>query len=477
MPPGPDDTLTIDADPAAPKGHPPDRPTLFLALECDRPLAPPARFALDEVDEVVLGRGSARDAHRTPDDAGGRRLSVTVEDRRMSTRHARLHKSPAGWAVEDAGSKNGTLLNGAPVDRALLGDGDLLELGHTLFLFRESLAADRGPAEDTPAGAATAPGLATLLPSLARDLATLREIAGSRVPVVLLGETGTGKELAARAVHALSGRLGLFVAVNCGALPETLVETELFGYRKGAFSGALEDRPGLVRAADGGTLFLDEIGDLPPSSQAAFLRLLQEQEVTPVGATRPIRVDVRLVAATNRDLGARVADGHFRPDLLARIAGCTIRLPPLRDRLEDLGLLVGTLLRRIVPDRPEAVRISGEAARALFRYRWPFNIRELEKSLGAAVVLARGERIELDHLPAPLGRAAPVGPPAAAAAGEPELRPTLTDEDLRRREELVRLLREHNGNVSAVSRAMGKARMQIHRWLKRYGLEPQKFQR
>jgi DNA-binding NtrC family response regulator len=268
----------------------------------------------------------------------------------------------------------------------------------------------------------------------------------------------------ARAVHALSRRTGAFVPINCGALPPTLIESTLFGHRKGAFSGAGEDRPGLVRSADRGTLLLDEIGDLPAAAQVTFLRVLQEHEVVPVGDARPVKVDVRLVTATHRPLGDLVQSGTFRADLYARMAGLTVRLPRLAERREDLGLLVGTLLRRLVPD-PDKVSFAVAAARALFRHDWPLNVRELEKSLGVAVALAGGGQVKLEHLPEAV-RGQP--PPALPAGGEG---------DDRLRAELVALLTEHNGNISMVARAMGKGRMQIHRWLKRYGLEPAAFRR
>ena len=294
-------------------------------------------------------------------------------------------------------------------------------------------------------------------------------MARSPVSVVLRGETGTGKEVIARAVHTLSRRPGDFVAMNCGALPDHLVESELFGHKKGAFSGATEDRPGLVRAAHQWTLFLDEIGDLPAPSQAAFLRVLQEREVVPVGATRPVRVDLRLVAATHRDLDALVAEGRFRADLWARIAGFTFTLPPLRQRREDLGMLIATLVHRITSGAAERVSFSSEAARALFHHAWPQNVRELEKCLGAAVVLARGERIELEHLPETV-RAVPTAQAHSESTEGVDDRP-LTVEEQRHRDELQELLAKHAGNISAVARALGKARMQVHRWIKRYRLQ------
>ncbi len=433
---------------------------LVLAMQCDRPLDPPAMFSLGGVDEVEIGRGDAA-VHRRERE-GAHRLILRVPDLRMSTVHARILRLRDRWVLEDAGSKNGCVISGEKHQRVSLKDGDLLELGHTLFVFRDDgeewVESAVDPLEPP------APGLATFTPSLAHDFASLVKIAPSEVSVVLLGETGTGKEVVARAIHQLSGRKGDLVAVNCGALPENLLEAELFGHRKGAFSGALEDRPGLIRAADGGTLFLDEIGDMPASSQAALLRVLQEREVTPVGDTRPVKVDVRVIAATHRDLDHLTEKQHFRQDLLARISGLTIDLPPLRERREDLGLIVATLLRRVAPE-PTSITLRRAAARAIFRYDWPLNVRELEKCLGAAVVLSDGGRIALEHLPPTLRAFESNG---VAAAGEPA---ALSVTQQHRRDVLDQLLRQHGGNVSAVARAMGKTRTQIHRWIKRYELD------
>ena len=271
---------------------------------------------------------------------------------------------------------------------------------------------------------------------------------------MLQGETGTGKELAARALHAWSGRTGPFVAVNCGALPEQLAESELFGVRRGAYTGAIEDRPGLLRASSGGTLLLDEVGELPATLQVKLLRVLQENEVQPVGAAQPVRVDLRVVTATHRDLAALVEEGTFRGDLFARLTGLEVELPPLCDRRADLGLLIPTLLRRA--GAPADVRFSREAARALFRWRWPHNVRELEKALALAVALSGAGRIELTHLPEVVRTAPEPRPdPLAGHAVRP-----LSEADVTRRTELIELLRAHHGNVSAVARQMGVARMQ-----------------
>jgi transcriptional regulator of acetoin/glycerol metabolism len=427
-------------------------PALIVLLTCDAPTAGSSRHALAGLDEVALGRAAAPRTVR-----GDRRLELGLADPRMSRSHARLVRDLDRWVVEDAGSRNGVRVNGAPLPRAVLEDGDLLELGHTLCLFR---AAAAGP-QILPADCARAelgpPGLATFSPPLAAAFDDLAAVVRTDAAILILGETGTGKELVARAAHRLAGRTGAFVAVNCGALPETLAESELFGYRKGAFSGATQDRLGLVRSADHGTVFLDEIGDLAPASQATLLRVLQEREVTPVGAATPVPVDVQIVAATHHDLDARVAEGRFRKDLHARLAAFTLRLPPLRARREDLGVVIGDLVARGDP----AIRLSTEAATALARYAWPANVRELAAALVVAGALARGEPIQPEHLP-------------EAIRGGPA--PDAGDDDPRRAE-LIALLVEHAGNVSAIARAARRSRVQVHRWLRRYDLDAARYRR
>jgi transcriptional regulator with PAS, ATPase and Fis domain len=251
------------------------------------------------------------------------------------------------------------------------------------------------------------------------------------------------------------------VPVNCGALPENLVESELFGYKKGAFSGAQNDHPGLVKAADGGTLFLDEIGDLPASSQAALLRVLQEREVMPVGGTRAVAVDLRVVAATHRDLDEMVAEGQFRHDLFARLAGFRVTVPTLNERRSDLGLLIGAIHARLFPEDHPGFDI--DAARLLLRYPWPLNVRELEQALATAQVLAGAELIRAEHLPDSVRTGRPPGAPRPVV---------LNENDQKVRDQVVAALREHQGNVSAVARALDKDRKQIQRWIKRFGLDP-----
>jgi DNA-binding NtrC family response regulator len=435
-------------------------PYLCLAFECEQPLAAPHRLSIAEVDAVEIGRGE-RSIRREAE--GGARLVVAVADGWMSSRHARLERGATGWRLGDLGSKNGTFVGGRRVSEAALIDGDLVEIGSTVFLFRDAVRRSfREPADaDGAALAAGHPALATLSLPWSRALAEVARVAASRVPIVLFGESGTGKEVLARAIHLQSGR-GPFVALNCGALPEALVEGELFGHKKGAFSGASEERPGLVRAAHGGTLFLDEIAELPLASQVKLLRVLQEGEVTPLGGTTPLPVDLRVVCASHRALPAEVEAGRFRADLLARLAGHTVALPPLRDRREDLGLLIAALLRRHLGDGAARIRFERDAARQLFLYPWPLNVRELEQALGAAAALAVDGRITLAHLPEAV-RAADGRVTGAAEA------------DAALRGELIRRFTAQRGNLSAVAREMGKERVQIRRWCKRLGIDPERF--
>jgi DNA-binding NtrC family response regulator len=439
-------------------------PYLFLVSRCDAPLEPGARFALRGVDAAVIGRASALHSAQGSD-GGARVLRIGVPDARMSTVHARIESVLGTWTVTDAQSKNGTIVDGVRTVRTQLQDGSILELGHSFFMFREALPPAEPAFLDARELRPAAAGMATLSPGFSADLSRLASYARARVPVLLQGETGTGKELMASAIHELSARPGPFVAVNCGALPAHLVEAELFGSRKGAYTGSAEDRPGFVRSSDRGTLLLDEIGDLPLSAQAALLRVLQEEEVVPVGASRPVKIDLRVVSATHRNLKALAEEERFRADLLARLDGATVVLPPLRERREDLGIVLGALLRKIAGERAASVRFTSEALGALLRHGWPLNVRELQKSLAGALALADDGHIELHHLPESVRAPREVKPAAAP----------VREEDRQLREDLVARLRESHGNVTATAKAMNKARVQIQRWLRRFGIDPASF--
>jgi transcriptional regulator with AAA-type ATPase domain len=445
------------------------QPCLFVVLHCDQPLAGGARYNLSDIDLVTVGRGASRSATRGRE-GELRKLDLHLPGSTVSSMHARLVPSGESWMLEDAQSRNGSLVNGERVARAVLSDGDVIEIGPALLRYRAALPISLGTAGDLDAASLTpaAPGFATLLPSLSEQLTALERIACTKVPVLLLGETGSGKEVLAQAVHTLSGRSGPFVAVNCGGLAASLLESQLFGHVKGSFTGSARDEPGVVRSADRGTLFLDEIGDLPLPAQAALLRVLQEREVVPVGSTRPIKVDLRVIAATHRPLEQMVMRGEFRSDLLARLSGYRHLLAPLRRRREDLGLIIGDLLRCSEVPAARDVRFSPAAGRKLLEHGWPLNIRELGQCLSVSLALTQSGVIEAKHLPTTSAEVpASLSAPAESAPHEPE--------DLRR--ELVELLEKHQGKVSRVARDMGKARMQIHRWMQRFGIDPNSYRR
>ena len=433
-------------------------PRLMVICECSRLTVPAMRVALDNLHEVTLGRDSLRGLVRH-----GKAAAISVPDHEISRKHLIVRRQPAGWEVADLGSKNGILVNGDSSRVTTLTDGDVIEAGGTLLMFREDGGLpDSNVDRDLAGETATPVAFRTVSLDLEHRVNQLTKIARAGVAVLVRGETGTGKELVARAIHDVSGRRGAFVPINCGALPRNLIESELFGHRRGAFSGANEERDGLVRRANGGTLFLDEIAELPEESQVALLRVLQEGEVRPIGASDAVKVDIRVIAATHQDIPARIADGRFRQDLYARLAGFEMVLPPLRDRREDHGTLIAAILPRVAP-QPERVTLHRSAARAMLRYGWPLNIRELEQILRAAVALTDTGEIRFDHLSEAIRTYAP---PSIA---------TLRPEDRVLRERVIELLREHAGNVTAVGRAMGKAPIQIRRWCHRLQIELSQF--
>jgi transcriptional regulator of acetoin/glycerol metabolism len=456
MPPDPWAITLSRKSSSSSEGHTQD--CLIRLVTCDRPRAASTRHLLGQIATVTIGRAPATRTSRRE-----RTLDLEIADRQLSREHCTLSREDAGWVLRDRGSKNGTAVNGEPVRDRILVDGDLIETGQTFLLFRERLATSETEPADLDASElqSVTPQLATFDPVLATAYEQLVPIATAGVHVMVLGPSGAGKELVARALHARSERRGPFVAVNCGALPDTLVASELFGSVKGAYSGAA-DRGGFLRAAQGGTLFLDEIGDLKPAAQPALLRVLQEREVVPVGASRPIPLDIRVICATHRDLPALVAAGVFREDLAARLFGFVIELPALARRRCDLGLLVAALTEKLAPDRELA--FSPDVMRRLLLHSWPANVRQLETVLASAIALSQRGSVELHALPEELR--------------SPKERSDLTSEGERRaRDELVELLREHGGNLSAMARASGWSRMQLHRRLARYQLDADSFRR
>jgi DNA-binding NtrC family response regulator len=298
-------------------------------------------------------------------------------------------------------------------------------------------------------------------------------VAASTATVLVHGESGTGKELVARAIHTHSPRAGAaFVPVNCTALTESLLESELFGHAKGAFTGAIASKRGLFEMANGGTLFLDEIGDMGPKMQAQLLRTLQDGEVRPVGGAEVIRVDVRLVCATNKDLDEEVKAGRFREDLFFRINVVTIRLPPLRERREDVTMLVGHFLNKLaLRERRPPTAMSPEALKLLAGYAWPGNVRELENAIERAVAVAKGNVILPSDLPPEVGGGTEPGAGADSGGmlGEVGNRPTLAELE-RRYIQLV--LGEVGGNKKKAAEKLGIDRRTLYRALERGGELP-----
>jgi two-component system, NtrC family, response regulator HydG len=302
-------------------------------------------------------------------------------------------------------------------------------------------------------------------------------VAYSSTTVLVTGESGTGKELVARALHQKSPRRGHpFVGINCGALTETLLESELFGHVKGAFTGAQRDQKGLFDAADGGTIFLDEIGDIPLSTQVRLLRVLQEGEIKRVGAADSVKVDVRVIAATHRDLPKLVKTGKFREDLFYRLNVIAIPLPPLRERVDDVALLAHHFVRRYADRLGKRVRtLSPEAIELLCGYRWPGNVRELENAIERAVVLCRGDAVTPSDLPpAVTGRTAPLVRESSAngeeAAWLSQSYAAAKENALRRfeRNYVEALMKACDNNISAAARKAGMDRSNFKRVLRKY---------
>jgi two-component system response regulator AtoC len=307
----------------------------------------------------------------------------------------------------------------------------------------------------------------------------LEQAGGLDITVLLHGETGTGKELAARAIHAGSTRRERrFVAVNCGALPGELVESELFGHARGAFTGAVGAKPGLFEEAEGGTIFLDEIGELPLPVQVKLNRVLQEKEIRRVGDNRPARVDVRVVAATHRDLRAEVAAGRFREDLFYRLNVFPVTLPPLRDRREDVALLAAHFLEKHANALRKRIEgFDAEATRVLAGYAWPGNVRELENAVERAVAVASGPLILPTDLPADVRGAQEGALPAEVLSRMPYREAVDLARDRVSREYLAALLREHEGNVTQAAQQAGMERESLHRLLRRYGVRSEDFKK
>jgi DNA-binding NtrC family response regulator len=415
---------------------------------------PPGLGAAVRIDGAVSAR-IGRSAEGT---------QLAIDHRTLSRRHAEVVYSAGlgGYMCRDLGSHNGTEVDGVVVgtEPRPLSDGAVLRMGDVLVVFETgALGAADGPGVDRTA----VPGASAAIGRLRGEL---ERAAVDRAPVLVIGETGTGKESIAREVHRLSGRRGPLVTVNCAALTASLVESELFGHVKGAFTGADEARPGLLRAADRGSLLLDEVGELPFELQAKLLRALQEGEVQPVGSTSRIRVDVRVIAATHRDLSVDVDAGRFRADLYARLSLWELRIPPLRERrvdvlgwLERFDAAFCAERRGIAP-----LALTADAAEAVLRSRWALNLRGVQRLVRAVPAHDRaGGQLPVTRLPAWLDAASRAAA-EPAAAGSQVVPPVPT------RDEFIAAFEELGGSVRGLARRFRRDRKQIYRWLDAHGL-------
>jgi DNA-binding NtrC family response regulator len=410
----------------------------------------------------VIRIGSARSA------------DVGLSDNTVSRRHAEIVRTPEGVLLRDLGSTNGTFVGPIKVREVFLGPDTLFRVGRTELHYR---ALDE-VVQVAPMATHRFEGMVGASVALREVFGVLDRVAPTGLTVLITGETGTGKELASRAVHARSRRAGgALVVFDCGAAPENLIESALFGHARGAFTGAVEARQGVFEAAHGGTIFLDEIGELPLELQPKLLRVLEQREVRRIGEHDPRPVDVRVVAATNRDLLAEVRAGRFREDLYYRLAVVEVRLPPLRERLADLPMLVNFLLER-APHNRGVVGLTPEVQRLFESYRWPGNVRELHNVVERALPFCDREEITIDALPAALRAAAASRetrvPGAGAAARVPEVQGlsfrSAKDRIIEafEKEYLLDLLERHGGNVSRAARAADMDRKTLSRLMKKH---------
>jgi transcriptional regulator with GAF, ATPase, and Fis domain len=404
---------------------------------------------------LVLGRGPDSD--------------LRLDDGRVSRNHARLRSGPE-LAIQDLGSANGTRLRGQRLEQhewTPLSLGEGVQIGsHTLFVQRAG-SADDLPVVSTDDARPEQP-ISDQMRALYR---TVERVARGTINVLILGETGVGKDVLAQHLHQYSARAARpFVRIECATLSETLLVSDLFGHERGAFTGAVQSKPGLLETAEGGTVFLDEVGELPLQIQAKLLHALETRQVLRAGSVKSRQLDVRYVAATNRDLSADVAQGRFRRDLFFRLSAFTAIVPPLRQRMVELV----PLARRFAAEaaRPlgrAAPALSDEAAAMLQGHHWPGNIRELRNAIELAVLLCEGEVIEARHISLdPQVTAAPPAPDASIAVDPSPA--TSGDLDQEERQRILRVLAECGGNQTKAARQLGMARGTLLARLVAYGV-------
>ncbi len=404
---------------------------------------------------VVLGRGDDCDIQVFHGSVSRRHVEITFE---------------GGVSVRDLGSSNGTKVGGHK-----LREGEAVPLGFGVAVeFGAAMAVVQAPREQVGVGVgmAASPSTESDADAMARARTLMKLVAPSSIPVLFLGETGSGKDVAANTVHAASPRASRpLVRVNCAAFTEALLESELFGHERGAFTGAVGAKPGLLEAADGGTLFFDEIGEMPRGLQAKLLRVLEDREVRRLGATRARPVDVRFLAATNRDLATEVQRGTFREDLYYRVNGISIVIPPLRERRAEIAGLANLF----VADAYARLGVTAQplplpTVRALIEYAWPGNVRELKHVIERGVLLASGGPLAPAHLVFETAAHSmpPLPPPPSSASMAPSTLP-LEIERIER-ERIERALADAKGNQTVAAKALGLTRRQLISRIEAYGL-------
>jgi two-component system response regulator AtoC len=366
------------------------------------------RFELSGTS-LVIGRGNTCD--------------VQLPHASVSRTHARLSFGDQGIFLEDLGSANGARVDGVRVEgQAPVSIGAIMEIGAVRLLVRSRETASPSP--------------------MAEVRRLVERVSASPVSLIILGETGVGKEVLAEEIHARSGRGGPLVKINCAGLAASLLESELFGHERGAFTGAVQPKAGLIESANGGTLLLDELGEMPDSTQPKLLRVLESREVRRVGALRPNPIDVRFISATHRDPRTLAAMGKFREDLVFRLNGLTIRIPPLRERREEIPKLADGFLHAACQRAARATPVLSEGARVLLEsYRWPGNVRELRSVMDRVALLCEGERVLVEHLILDPSPVAQVSVPAPAR---------IDDE----RERIIKALADAGGNLASAAKSL-----------------------
>lgn len=380
---------------------------------------------------------------------------LVIDDARVADRHARLELRDGLWVVRDLRSPAGTWVNDIRVAEAFLSAGDVLRVGDTELPFLTNSDEEKS------------------FPLTSRNyfwnetLRSMDGVARTDHPVLLLGPSGTGKDVLSQAVHERSARrTGPFISVNCSALTETLVESELFGHVKGSFTGAVADRKGAFEAARGGTLFLDEIGDLPLGLQAKLLRALENSEIRPVGSDRIVKTDVRVVAATHQNLYERIHEGSFRADLFYRLNVVTVELPSLAQRPEDFEDLLYGFARQY------RVRFSVEAIHRLKVHAWPGNIRELKNLVARASALYPGQSIDFDHAQKLLGQRPPAEQAVAPSELERSTMPVIKEIE---KQMILKRLRANHGNQRRTAMDLGLPKSTLHDRIRHYGINLGEF--